>query len=255
MGAMKNLGTLHLGTHCLECPKAERPLLLVAHRGDPRHARENTLASFRQAAARGAGSVEADARRTSDGIWVVFHDATLHRITGCSGRLARTPWGRLKKLEVQIPQVSELVRWCRAGGLQLFLDVKVDRAEPDLLALLRRSGWLHRIRILAGTIPSLRRWRRLLPADHPLYWVTGFRDSLTAARVRTARGLHLTGLVAHKGRVHAAAIEEIRRAGMELFVWTVRTASEVRFYARLGVDGMMSEVWPPPSISSLKRSA
>lgn len=229
--------------------------LLVAHRGDPRRARENTLASFRQAAAHGAGSVEADARRTSDGIWVVFHDATLKRITGCSGRLVRTPWGRLEKVEAQIPQVSELVRWCRARGLQLFLDVKVDRAEADLLALLRRSGWLHQVRILAGTIPSLRRWRRLLPAGHPLYWVTGFRDSLSPARVRMARRIGVTGLVAYKGRVHPAAMQQIRRAGMELFVWTVRTASELRLYARMGVDGMMSEVWPPPSISSLKRSA
>ncbi len=213
------------------------------------------MASFRQAAARGARFVEADARRTSDGVWVVFHDTTLRRITGRSGRLAGIPWGRLKKLDPRIPRVSELAGWCRARGLGLFLDVKVEGEEEDLLAVLRRSRWLRRVRILSGTIPGLRRWRRLLPAGHPLYWVTGFRDSLTPARVRTARRLGLTGLAACKERVHPATVAELRRAGMELFVWTVRAASELESYARLGVDGMMSEVWPSPSIWSLKRSA
>ena len=52
-------------------------VLVIAHRGAPRLARENTVESFRAAVATGAGGIELDVRRTADGALVVHHDAVL----------------------------------------------------------------------------------------------------------------------------------------------------------------------------------
>jgi glycerophosphoryl diester phosphodiesterase len=61
----------------------------IAHRGlwSPDGAPENSLAAFQAACASGYG-IELDVQRTADGEAVVFHDATLTRMTGVEGRVA-----------------------------------------------------------------------------------------------------------------------------------------------------------------------
>ncbi|KAB7791078.1 glycerophosphodiester phosphodiesterase [Bifidobacterium leontopitheci] len=54
-----------------------RPIV-IAHRGDARHAPENSLAAIRAAGRNGADYAEVDVRLTRDGIPVIFHD----RFTG-----------------------------------------------------------------------------------------------------------------------------------------------------------------------------
>jgi glycerophosphoryl diester phosphodiesterase len=61
----------------------------IAHRGlwSPGGAPENSLAAFEAACEAGYG-IELDVQLTSDGEAVVFHDATLERMTGQPGRLS-----------------------------------------------------------------------------------------------------------------------------------------------------------------------
>lgn len=56
-----------------------RPIV-IAHRGDTRHAPENSLASIRAAKQNGADFAEIDVRLTKDGIPVVFHDRRTGRL-------------------------------------------------------------------------------------------------------------------------------------------------------------------------------
>lgn len=201
-------------------------MILVAHRGDPRHAPENTLASFRAAADRGAGAVEMDLRRTAGGAWVVFHDPIPSRSSG----------------EAILP-LSEALEFCRARRLRVFLDIKVNDGEKPLAARLRSSGWLRHCVLLAGQLPTLRRWRRLFPRQ-PLFWVTGFRHPVRPRDIAQAGRLRLTGFVSYRRWVNRRTLERVHRAGLEIYVWTVRTSADLQRFARLGVDGIMSEVWP-----------
>ena len=98
-------------------------MILIAHRGDPRHAPENTLQSFRQAAARGAAAVEMDLRRRPNGTWVVFHDPLSPKTSG------------------PILELPPALAFCRARRLEVFLDVKERRDESSLARLLQDSGW------------------------------------------------------------------------------------------------------------------
>jgi glycerophosphoryl diester phosphodiesterase len=192
-----------------------------------------------------------DLRRSADGKWLVFHDSTLRRITGVRGSLSRSRWERLRALDAgrgeRIPLVSEALALCRRSQVKVFLDIKVSGREDELLSILRRSGWLHAVLIGAGNRSSLIRWRRLLPR-HPIFRVTGFRAPVTAHRVMEAARLKLTGLAVFKRWAAPAAIRRAHRGGLRLFVWTVRDPYELKRFARRGVDGIMSEVWPHPSI-------
>ncbi len=61
----------------------------IAHRGlwSPGGAPENSLGAFQAACSAGYG-IELDVQLTADGEAVVFHDATLTRMTGAQGRVA-----------------------------------------------------------------------------------------------------------------------------------------------------------------------
>ena len=52
------------------------PPWIVGHRGVRGSAPENTVEAMLQAVSQGADMVELDLQLTSDGRWVVFHDAT-----------------------------------------------------------------------------------------------------------------------------------------------------------------------------------
>ena len=171
--------------------------------------------------------MEMDLRRARRGDWVVFHDP-----------LPKTLLGPVLSL-------SQALAFCKARRLEAYLDVKDPRDEESLLLLIRRSGWLGHTTVLAGRTGSLRRWRRLLP-DRPLFRVTGFKSSVTPHSVAQAARLGLTGFVSYKRWVTKPAVERVHRAGLKIFVWTVRTAAELKRFTGLGVDGVMSEVWPPP---------
>ena len=171
--------------------------------------------------------MEMDVRRLADDAWVVRHDPYRGPSSG-------------------LLSVAEALRFCRSRRVRVYLDVKSGEGEQELARLLLRSGWLGQASILAGTYPSLRRWRRLLPG-RPLFWVTGFRQRVGPGKVARARRLGLTGFVVYKGGASRRTVEQVHRAGMKVFVWTVRTGEEIRRFARLGVDGMMSERWPAPS--------
>lgn len=171
--------------------------------------------------------METDVRRCSDGRWVIFHDP-------------------IRRCAPGVPTVEQALAWFRRHRTPVYLDVKERAWESELFQVIRGSGWLHRSILFAGSVPSLRRWRLLLPPRHPLYWVTGFRDSITPHRISIARRLQLQGIAAYHRRVTASSAQQIHQAGLQLFVWTARTAAEIQRAGRLGADGILSEVWPPP---------
>jgi len=66
---------------------ADRPVLVVAHRGCWKATAENSLAAIEACIALGVDVVELDARRTVDGALVLMHDATVDRMTNGHGRV------------------------------------------------------------------------------------------------------------------------------------------------------------------------
>lgn len=78
--------------------------LLIAHRGEPDHWPENSLAGFRAVLAAGALFLETDVQLTADGVPVLSHDPTLLRVTGQDLEVARTPWAAIAGLPAGEPE-------------------------------------------------------------------------------------------------------------------------------------------------------
>lgn len=96
---------------------------------------ENSLAAFRRAAERGYG-VELDVQLTRDGKVVVFHDDTLDRVCGVSGRVDERSFEellqlRLCKTEYTIPLFSEVLAVINGRG-PLIVELKNGRRNREL---------------------------------------------------------------------------------------------------------------------------
>lgn len=113
---------------------------VIAHRGSPRAAPENTLASFRQAARDGATWVEFDVSLTLDGRAVIFHDDNLDRTSDGSGPLASTPFDAVRCLDAgswfgpafageQVPTLEEALELFAELGLCFNMEIKPDRGR------------------------------------------------------------------------------------------------------------------------------
>lgn len=80
---------------------------IVAHRGVPGQAPENTLRSFSLALAQGAFALETDLRFTKDDQLVCFHDETLTRTTNGDGYIRDYTLGELKQLRTKQPGTQQ----------------------------------------------------------------------------------------------------------------------------------------------------
>ena len=73
-------------------------VLVVAHRGDWRHAPENSLPGIENCIKMGVDIVEVDVRKTKDGNFVLMHDETVDRTTNGKGKVSDMTLGELKQL-------------------------------------------------------------------------------------------------------------------------------------------------------------
>ncbi|MDD6810851.1 MAG: glycerophosphodiester phosphodiesterase family protein [Lachnospiraceae bacterium] len=116
---------------------------LYAHRGlhdNATSAPENSMAAFRKAVEAGYG-IELDVQLTKDGIPVTFHDFTLDRMCGVSGRIDTSTYEELQKLTLlqsgeRIPNLEEVLAMV-AGRVPLIVELKIEWIDLSLCRVLQ----------------------------------------------------------------------------------------------------------------------
>ena len=107
---------------------------IVAHRGANKIAPENTMAAARWCAAWDVDWLEVDVRMSRDGVFYVFHDEMLNRVTGRWGLFRTSTSETIDQLEAgawfgpefagePIPRLRDLLLWAR-GRIRVYLDIK-----------------------------------------------------------------------------------------------------------------------------------
>lgn len=213
---------------------------------------ENSLCAFRRAAAEGYRYLETDVRATRDGVVVVQHDATLDRTTDGSGALAQLDWAA-----VRAARIGGREPVCRLADLleelpdALFnIDVKSELAVAPVLELLRRTRGWGRVCLASFSEARLRRMRK---AAGPRLLTSMGTASAVALRLRSALPflpirLPVSGSLAQLP-VRSQGITVVDRAlvryahqlGLEVHVWTVDRAEQMRGLLDLGVDGLVTD--------------
>jgi glycerophosphoryl diester phosphodiesterase len=120
---------------------------IIGHRGACGDAPENTLASIRMAAEKGAQWVEFDTMLSGDDQVILFHDDSLLRTTGTDALVADTDWRDLQQLDAgswvsdqftgeKIPLLSEALDLLEELGLGAVVEIKPSEGRDEETARL-----------------------------------------------------------------------------------------------------------------------
>lgn len=227
----------------------------IAHRGAGRLAPENTMAAFRLGASHGYRMFECDAKLSADGVAFLLHDATLERTTNGAGIAGEQPWRDLARLDAgswhsrayagePVPTLENLMRFCRAGGFFLDLEIKptpgaerhtgevvareaarcfADAPVPPFLTSFRPEA-------LAGAQAAAPHLPRGLLLD--TLW-NGWFD--------VARQLDCAAIVCNHALWDEATVARVHGAGMRCLSYTVNDEWAAARLLALGTDGIVTD--------------
>jgi glycerophosphoryl diester phosphodiesterase len=223
-----------------------RPLL-IAHRGAPLVAPENSLAGFAAGLAQGADVLETDLRVSADGEIVLFHDATPARTSDGQGPLfaqtlaqlkqwrLRGPDGRLT--EERIPTLLELLTLTQ-GKVPLLLELKDWRfLQPTvaqrLVRLLAAYGLLAKCAIISFNqvlVAAVHAVAPTLPVG--LVTMTNPRPSAVGQLLGPAWPLLW---------LNPRYVADAHQQGKIVAPLDTTPASRMGYYRRLGVDALLAD--------------
>jgi len=222
----------------------------IAHRGlhDPaRGIVENSWGAFDAAVAAGY-AIECDLRPTADATAIVFHDATLDRLTGQTGRLDHLTMADVRALRLSgsgepIPTYAELLHHI-AGRVPLLVEIKSDWDPPSAAFIAHITD---RTLSAAGPValmsfdPAVLCAVRLRAPRIPLGIIAGryappgwWSDRLDENRRARLTALEETAdlppdFIAYcVDHLPHPAVTAARARGTPVFAWTVRTPEQKR---------------------------
>jgi glycerophosphoryl diester phosphodiesterase len=210
--------------------------LRLAHRGDWRHAPENTIAAFLAALAVPAcDGIELDVRVSADGVPVISHDETLERVFGRPERVDAQTAVRLGA--VGVPTLAEVLATVGRGP---FLDIELKGDPgPALVEVLAagRGPRLSRAMVSSFEPGALEAVARLAP-DWPRWLNTWTFDAVTIA---DALALGCRGVAVEWRAIDRTSVRRAQAAGLDVVGWTVRRRPTFDRLARLGLVAVCVE--------------
>lgn len=230
--------------------------LIVAHRGASFDAPENTLAAFKLAWEQGADAIEADFRLSRDGRLVCIHDASTTNVASEIRNIHESDWADLRSVDVgswkdvqfsseRMPSLAEVLATAPEGKL-VFIELKEDPAlvERFLSELEETDFPTSQLRVISfepSIIKGLETQRPELITSLLVSfqfrsgaWTPDLNTVLTRAKQVGADAVSLGA----KGPLCLPYVQELRKAGLGVHVWTVDQPPLARAFAMIGIDSI-----------------
>jgi glycerophosphoryl diester phosphodiesterase len=228
------------------------PTRILGHRGASRDFPENTLEAFQAAMRQKAEGVELDVMRSATGELVVCHDEWLDRLAGLHWEVLRTPWRKLKQVDVgsrlgfapaRIPLLHEVFDALPEHAV-VNVELKCETVDD------------HGLSIAVGELLTERRLfeRAFVSSFNPLCLVR-----LAEAFPRLKRGFLIdpdkawlpqawawlpvtakTSVHPHWSQVTSERVNRWHARGWEVAAWTVDELDEARRLRAIGVDWLIT---------------
>jgi glycerophosphoryl diester phosphodiesterase len=252
---------------------------VFGHRGSAGTHPENTLESFRAAAAMGAPYIELDIHSTRDGEIVVAHDDHLVRMCGIDRTIPKMTYSEVAAADagrmftrdggatfpfrgkgVAIPRLADVL----AAFPKLRVIVEVKQIAPSsvapMLDVINRAGMRRNVLVASEHQQPLDEVRKLAP-DLPTnfsYLESGqFMQAMVAGGANyrpPAAALQIPREYNSWPLVTPESVAFAHRIGIEIHVWTVNEESEMALLLDMGVDGIISD-YPQRTLDLLGKRA
>ena len=233
-----------------------RRVRVIAHRGDSRHAPENTLPAFTAAAQLHVNFVELDYRHSADGVPFAFHDEDLDRCTdACAqwgGRkipfAAKTAaelrtldagaWFNPRFAGTRIPTLEEAIDAICAGGSLPLIERKAGDAAT-FIELAARRGNADRVALMAFDWDFLAACRSLSPK---LTLGALGEKELSERQLDQIVSIGAAFVGWNNEHLTKAHIDAIHERGLQAWVWTVDDPRRAEQLIDFGIDAITSNV-------------
>lgn len=243
---------------------SSRPLNL-GHRGSPRSAPENTLASFQKAREEGVDGIELDVQLSSDGQVVVIHDGTVDRTTNGQGSVQALSLDRLRQLDAgswfdarfageRIPTLEEVCDW---AGQDMLLNIELKNTdmrgqgiEPKVAAIVREFALQERVLFSSFNPLSLLRIRASAP-EFPIGLLYSGNLPLFLRRAWLRPWIRPHALHPHLGLVTEPYLKWAKAKSLRVNVWTADTAQEMQQLIFQKVDSIITN--QPAALARLQK--
>ena len=233
--------------------------MIVAHRGIPQIAPENTIPSFQAALDLEVEAVELDVRLTRDQVPVVYHYFNLEKLTSGSGAIFNRTLAQLRELRIlekgegvdlknSIPTLEEVLETF-AG--KIGLEIHLQGPEPESARLVGELLKHHRqhwdqievnsynpamLLLVHEECPGLAT-DFLMPKTEP--WMTPeiiTYQALHQSRLARARAAHL-----HHTQLSEMAVETFRENNFDIHTWDVNDRSALESALKLGISRVCTD--------------
>ena len=220
---------------------------LIAHRGGPKYAPENTLAAFRNAVTLGVDGYEFDVQMTKDGALVIMHDETVDRTTNGSGAVKDLTLAQIRALDAgrgePPPTFQESLDLARSTGVWMLVEIKSPHLYPGVEAkvmnALTAADYLSRTLIMSFDWKSLETVRWLSPAAN----IGALYDEKMLTVSKAPAGAQYACPLADLALLNPFMIGQAHRQGRQVFAWFWKTENPLmyRLLNALGVDGLIAD--------------
>ena len=233
---------------------------IIAHRGAAHDAPENTLTAFKLAFEQNADGIEADFHITKDGEIVCIHDANAKRTSGKDLVISESTLSELKQLDFgswkgekwkgeKIPAIQEIFSII-PDNKKIFIEIKcgTEIIEPLKKVIEKSELKPNQIVIISFNQNVIKKSKKMLP-NQKAYLLTAFKkDEKTDRFHPTAKELIATlEKINADGadcqgipQIDKAFVNEIRKAGKEMHIWTIDDIKTANRFKELGVDSLTS---------------
>ena len=232
---------------------------IVAHRGIPTEAPENTIASFQRAIELGADAIELDVRLTADKVPVVYHYFYLQENTSVSGAIFDFTLEQLRDVKVfcknnpdaKVGRISTLSEILEMFGGKIGFEIEIKGPEPEAPEII--GGVLNKFKnfwnsfeitsyepalllsvqkfcpdlIVDLLFPRSESWMKL---DVVQYQATHH------SRLAHARAVHL-----HPTQLSETVVTALRNQGIEIHAWDVNDEQSLMTVAKFGIPRICTD--------------
>lgn len=228
--------------------KISRPVKILGHRGSSGSAPENTLAAIGKSFAEGAAGTEIDTRLTSDGVVIVFHDATVDRTTDGTGEVASMTLAEIKELDAgswfgaefageKVPTLEEALTASKGKGI-IFLDIKTEGQAAGFLDAVTKSGFpLEDLWFWTPGEPAYAMAiREVLPEARIVWGNPGTEWETNPEYFNELRDLGVIGFSFRQSGANPKFVAKAKEEGMFVEVYTLLDPDQLAAAASAGVD-------------------
>jgi glycerophosphoryl diester phosphodiesterase len=230
--------------------------IVVAHRGATTSTvAEGTLASYQYAIRSHADILDGDVRWTKDGsdadsvgTMVISHDATLDRVTNCSGSVSNWLWTSIRDRcrtsvgHQRLIKLSELLSYAKSVGRPVSIQIKLTSLTSAQASQFWRAVRTSRIILEAssGQLPAMNKIKALDRADTAYKINYAFVTLGTGGHWPSASYVKSIGTSVHaRLEIPASVMRSYQAAHIPVYLFTGQDEDDYRRMIALGPYGVV----------------